>query len=764
MDEQTKMIGERLRELRMILEIPVSEMAEVTGVSEEEYLAHESGELDSHFSFLYDCAKRFRVDLNALVKGESPKLSSYTLSRAGAGIPIERRHEFQYRQLAPDFKKRLTEPLFVLAKPQRPGLPIPLSTHPGQEFDFVLRGRLKVQIGDKTEILSAGDSVYYDSNQPHGMVAADSEECEFLSIVIQGDGNAAQTVAPQPVKEDIVPVIQGGAKRICQKFMHETIDDEGHLLSVKFDYPANFNFAYDVVDALAVRYPDKLAMAWVSKEHVRRDFTFFDIALNSCRAANYLKHLGIKKGDRVMLVLKRHYQFWFIINALHRIGAIAIPASNQLLAKDYSYRFNAAGVKAIIATADDGVTDYVDEAEKDSPELEIKVIVNGKREGWHDFDSEYTGFGDSFARPTDLLATDPMLMFFSSGTTGYPKIVEHSFSYPLGHIITARWWQHTDPNGLHLTISDTGWAKACWGKIYGQWLNESAVFVYDFDRFDAADIMSVISENKITTFCAPPTMYRFFIKDHLENYDLSSIKYATIAGEALNPEVFQQFYKATGLKVMEGFGQSESPVMLANFYGMTPKPGSMGKPSPAFPIELVDADGNPVKNGEVGEIVVRCEPDQICGLFRSYYRSEEKTSECWHDGLYHTGDTAWRDEDGYFWYVGRTDDVIKSSGYRIGPFEIESVIMEMPYVLECAVVGAPDEIRGQVVEAFIVLTRGTVGTEEMKKEIQNYVKTHTAPYKYPRRIEFVESLPKTTSGKIKRGDLRKSAAEAAKRS
>ena len=758
MDQLTKSIGERLRELRTILEISPAEMAAATGVSEAQYLAHEGGNADCHFSFLYDCAKRLGVDLNAIVRGQSPKLTSYTLNRAGSGVAIERSHEFKYHQLAADFKDRMTEPLFVVAKPQRPGLPIPLSTHPGQEFDYVLRGKLKIRIGDKIEILSPGDSLYYDSNQPHGMVAVDCDECEFLAIPIQGDAKKAE--APVPVKQ-VQQIINPNEKRICQKFMHETVDDNGHLVSCRFEYPANFNFAYDVVDALAIKYPNKLAMAWVGKDHVRKDFSFFDIALESCRTANYLTSLGIKKGDRVMLVMKRHYQYWFVINALHRIGAVAIPASNQLLVKDFVYRFQAAGVKAIIATADGDVTTFVDEAAKSCPELELKIIVNGQRDSWHDFNAEYDKHGDTFPRPTDLVVTDPMLMFFSSGTTGYPKVVEHSFSYPLGHIMTARWWQCTNPNGLHLTISDTGWAKASWGKIYGQWLNESAVFVYDFDRFDAADILGLFKEHHITTFCAPPTMYRFFIREDLSKYDLSSIEHACIAGEALNPEVFQQFYKATGLKVMEGFGQSESPVMLANLFGMTPKPGSMGKPTPAFPIELIDPDGNPVKDGEVGEIVVRAEPDQLCGLFRGYYRAEEKTAELWHDGLYHTGDTAWRDEDGYYWYVGRTDDVIKSSGYRIGPFEIESVIMEMPYVLECAVVGAPDEIRGQVVEAYIVLTRGTVGTEEMKKEIQEYVKTHTAPYKYPRRIEFLDAMPKTTSGKIIRNELRKLAAEAA---
>ncbi|MBO5822415.1 MAG: AMP-binding protein, partial [Lentisphaeria bacterium] len=664
------------------MEISTATMAQVTGVSEAEYIAHENGEVDSHISFLYDCAKKFGVDLSAIVRGESAKLSSYALTRAGSGVSIERSHEFVYQQLAADFKKRLTEPLLVKAKPEIPGQPIPLSVHPGQEFDYILRGKLKVQMEGKCEILSEGDSIYFDSNQPHGLVAYECDECEFLAIVIQGD--ARDMARPVQVSEKKVEATPA-EERIYQKFTNEVVDEKGHLQDISFHWPENFNFAYDVVDAIAAKNPEKLAMAWVDKQHKRTDFTFTDISRHSCRAANYLASLGIRRGDRVMLVLKRHYQYWFVINALHRIGAIAIPASNQLLTKDYVYRFKSAGVKGISATADDGVTDYVDEAVKEYPDLQVKVIVNGSRDTWNDFNAEYGSFADSYPRDPEHKATDPMLMFFSSGTTGYPKIVEHSFSYPIGHIITAKWWQNTDPNGLHMTISDTGWAKASWGKIYGQWLNESAVFVYDFDRFDAADIMTVISQNKITTFCAPPTMYRFFIKEHLENYDLSSIKYATIAGEALNPEVFQQFYNATGLKVMEGFGQSESTVMLANFRGMTPKPGSMGKPSPAFPIELVDPDGNPVKTGETGEIVVRCNPDEICGLFRSYYMAPDKTEESWHDGLYHTGDTAWRDEDGFFWYVGRTDDVIKSSGYRIGPFEIESVIMEMPYVLECAV-------------------------------------------------------------------------------
>ena len=388
------------------------------------------------------------------------------------------------------------------------------------------------------------------------------------------------------------------------------------------------------------------------------------------------------------------------------------------------------------------------------PTVKTKILVNGKREGWHDFNEEYTLYSTHFNRTEDTACGDDlMLMFFTSGTTGYPKIAAHSFTYPLGHFHTAKYWHNVDPDGIHFTISDTGWAKSMWGKLYGQWLCEGAIFVYDFDRFDASEILPMFSKHQITTFCAPPTMLRMLVKEDISKYDLSSIKHMTTAGEALNPEVFNQFKAATGLEIMEGFGQTETTLAIANLYGTTPKIGAMGKANPQYDVDVVDADGNSVPAGEVGEIVIHTDKEVPCGLFKEYYLDAAKTSEAWHDGVYHTGDTAWRDEDGYFWYVGRVDDVIKSSGYRIGPFEIESVIMELPYVLECGVSAAPDEIRGQVVKASIVLTKGTEPTEELKKEIQNYVKSHTAPYKYPRIIVFKDELPKTISGKIQRNKL-----------
>lgn len=541
---------------------------------------------------------------------------------------------------------------------------------------------------------------------------------------------------------------------IWEKFIKPIENEDGSLKAVNFENTDDFNFAFDVVDVLGTAKPNKLAMLHLDRDKNERRFTFKDMKELSARAANYFTSLGIKKGDKVVMLLRRNYQFWIAMMALNKIGAIAIPATDQLLEKDLEYRFNAADVSAVICTSYSGVVAEVDKAIAKCPQVTTKITTCGKVDGWHSFDDEFKLYSSVYERTEESpKGNDRLLMFFTSGTTGYPKIASHCHKYALGHFITARYWHCVDPEGLHLTISDTGWAKAMWGKLYGQWMNEAAVFVYDFDRFHANDILPLFSKYGITTFCAPPTMYRFLIKEDLSKYDLSSIKHATIAGEALNPEVFYQFQKATGLSVMEGFGQSETTVMIGNLVGMKPKPGSMGRPVPFYDVDIVDRDGNHCKVGETGEIVIRTDKGAPCGLFTEYYNDEEKTNEAWHDGMYHTGDTAWCDEDGYLWYVGRVDDLIKSSGYRIGPFEIESVIMELPYVLECGVSAAPDETRGQVVKASIVLTKGTEPTEELKKEIQTHVKNRTAPYKYPRIVVFRDELPKTTSGKIIRNKL-----------
>ncbi len=758
-------VAERIAGLREDLGLSVEEMADVTGYSVEDYTKFESGEKDFTFTFVYKCANKFHVEITDLMEGTSPELSSYTVTRSGEGAPIVRRQGFVYNRLAPKFKNKTLEPFHVVIPYSEEALsqPLQMSSHAGQEMDIVIKGTMRITVGSHTEILREGDSIYYDSSLPHNEVALDGEDCEIYALVMAPRGTAGMAEYHEHVAEHYLTNVDkaGLLHPVSEKFVKCETNDAGVLSAVNFENQDQFNFAYDIVDAMAEKCPDKTAMIYVDVDHNERRFTFADIKRYSSQTANYFTSLGIKKGHRVMLILKRHYQFWFSIIALHRIGALVIPASNMLKEHDLEYRFNSAEVSAIVCTADGEVADEVDKACAVSPTVKTKIMVNGQREGWHDFNAELPGYGTEFPRTAETpCGTDPMLIFFSSGTSGNPKLVLHSYQYPLGHYVTARYWQNADPNGLHFTISDTGWGKALWGKLYGQWMNEAAVFVYDFDRFHAEDILPMFKKYNVTSFCAPPTMYRFFIKEDLSKYDLSSLKYACIAGEALNPEVFHQFYKATGIKLMEGFGQTETTLTIANVVGMEPKPGSMGKPNPQYDVRVLLPDGTPAGTGETGEICVRLEDVNapgygVPGLALCYYGDEENTAETWRDGYYHTGDTAWVDEDGYFWYVGRVDDVIKSSGYRIGPFEIESVLMELPYVLECAVTGVPDEIRGQVVKATIVLTKDKTGSDELVNEIKDYVKERTAPYKYPRVIEFVPELPKTVgSGKIRRAAIR----------
>ena len=743
-------VARRIREMREIDGASVEEMAKKTEVTPEDYRKYEAGETDLPFTFIHKCALAFGIGITDLLEGESAHLSSYTVTRKGEGEQTAREDGITIKNLAPRFRKKLAEPYWVKYEYQKElqNKPIHLTKHSGQEFDMVLSGRLKVQVGSNTEVLDAGDSILYNSSTPHGMIAVDGEDCVFLAVVLAGENET------EPVITRTLVSAHSSEKQVWNDFADVTENENGTPTSIKFKNEDRFNFAFDVVDELARRKPDKLAMIHLDKNKNERRFTFNDMKRGSNQCANYFKSIGIKKGDRVMLVLKRHYQFWFAILGLHKLGAIAIPATNQLQEHDFEYRFKSAGVSAIVCTADGDTAHQVDIAAEKCPGLVHKILVGGSREGWRDFNEEYPLYSAHFYRSEDsICGNDLMLMFFTSGTTGYPKIAAHSCKYPLGHFHTAKYWHGVDPDGLHFTISDTGWGKALWGKLYGQWLCEAATFVYDFDRFSAADILPMFAKYHITTFCAPPTMLRMMIKEDISKYDLSSVKHMTTAGEALNPEVYRQFEKATGLQIMEGFGQTETTLVIGNLMGDTHKLGSMGKPCPLYDIVLLDADGNEVGPGENGEICIRTSEEVPCGLFAGYYRNDERTREVWHDGYYHTGDVAWKDEDGFFWYVSRVDDVIKSSGYRIGPFEIESVIMELPYVLECGVSAAPDEVRGQVVKASIVLVNGTEPTEELKKEIQNYVKSHTAPYKYPRIVVFRESLPKTVSGKIQRNLL-----------
>lgn len=547
---------------------------------------------------------------------------------------------------------------------------------------------------------------------------------------------------------------------MLERFITQTTfeSQEDFIKNFHIQVPEDFNFGYDVVDAWAAEQPDKNAILWTNDQGEHHQYTYAELKEKTDRTASYFQSLGIGHGDMVMLILKRRYEFWYSIIALHKLGAVAIPATHLLTKKDIVYRCNAASIKMIVAAGEDVILQHVIDAILESPTLE-KLVSIGPHipEGFDDF---HKGIENAapFVRPEHVNTNDDIsLMYFTSGTTGEPKMVAHDFTYPLGHITTGSFWHNLHENSLHLTIADTGWGKAVWGKLYGQMIAGANIFVYDHEKFTPANILEKIHEYHITSLCAPPTIYRFLIREDLTKYDLSSLEYCTTAGEALNSAVYDTFKKLTGIRLMEGFGQTETTLTLGTFPWMEPKPGSMGVPNPQYHIGLLTNDGRPAEDGEQGQIVIYTDKGKPCGLFKGYYRNEELTREAWHDGVYYTGDVAWRDEDGYYWFVGRADDVIKSSGYRIGPFEVESALMTHPAVVECAITGVPDEIRGQVVKATIVLAKEYKDRagEALIKEIQNHVKRVTAPYKYPRVIEFVDELPKTISGKIRRVDIRK---------
>ena len=558
-------IAERIRDMREIMGFSESEMAEKTEVSLALYKAYESGEVDLPFTFIHKCALAFGIDITDLLEGHSSTLTSYTVTRKGMGQQTAKETGIDIMNMAPKFKNKLAEPYWVRYEysDELQHQPIHLTKHSGQEFDLVLSGALLVQVGTNKEILHEGDSIYYNSSTPHGMIAVEGKDCVFCAVVMNGEDSEEYSM-----KTSIAPIPSASRHLLCEKFVECTETENGVLKDVKFKNTESFNFGFDCVDAIAEKYPEKLAMIHLDKNKTERRFTFLDMKKESARCANYFLSLGIRKGDKVMLVLKRHYQFWFAMLALHKIGAIAIPATYQLREHDFVYRFNAAGVKAIVCTSDGDCAEIVDKVQPECPTLTLKVLVGGQREGWKDFDSEYGLFKSSFRRTPDTPSgDDPALMFFSSGTTGNPKMVEHKHTYGLGHFLTARYWHCCEPDGLHFTISDTGWGKSLWGKLYGQWLCEGAVFVYDFERFHASDLLPLFAKYQITTFCAPPTMLRMMIKEDLSRYDFSSVRHMTTAGEALNPEVAMQFKKSTGLEIMEGFGQTETTLTVGNFGG-----------------------------------------------------------------------------------------------------------------------------------------------------------------------------------------------------
>lgn len=577
-------------------------------------------------------------------------------------------------------------------------------------------------------------------------------------------------------------------RNINLRYVDETYAPDGQLETFSVHYPDNFNFGYDVVDDIAMNDPDRRAMIWCNPEGEEHIFTFADMKRWSDKTANFLVDQGIKRGDYVLVVLRRHYQFWFVATALAKIGAVMVPATFMLKEHDLEYRLNGASISSIICTSVGEISQIADNVIDECPSVTSRILVNGagggttkyddegnliavagtvgaalsgeegicaasiEREDWADFNSGVRAASEVFER-RDTVAADPMLMYFSSGTSGNPKMVLHNSGYAVAHLITAKHWHNVQPDGVHFTIADTGWGKAVWGKYYGQWLMEACVLTYDFDRFNAGEILSLISKYQVTTLCCPPTMYRLMMSENFDAYDLSSLQYSTTAGEALNPDLFNFWKEHTGLTIYEGFGQTETPLTIANLKHSTPRSGSMGKPVPLYDVEIQRDDGSRCNTGETGEICIRMEP-RPAGIMMEYYRDPEKTANAIYDGWYHTGDTAWVDEDGYFWYVGRNDDVIKSSGYRIGPFEIESELLEHEAVRECAVTGVPDPVRGFAVKATVVLADGFTGSDELTRELQAWVKHRTAPYKYPRIVEYVDALPKTVNGKIRRVAIR----------
>lgn len=577
-------------------------------------------------------------------------------------------------------------------------------------------------------------------------------------------------------------------RNINLRYVDETYAPDGQLETFSVHYPDNFNFGYDVVDDIAMNDPDRRAMIWCNPEGEEHIFTFADMKRWSDKTANFLVDQGIKRGDYVLVVLRRHYQFWFVATALAKIGAVMVPATFMLKEHDLEYRLNGASISSIICTSVGEISQIADNVIDECPTVTSRILVNGagggttkcddegnliavagtvgaalsgeegicaasiERECWVDFNSGVRAASEVFER-RDTVAADPMLMYFSSGTSGNPKMVLHNSGYAVAHLITAKHWHNVQPDGVHFTIADTGWGKAVWGKYYGQWLMEACVLTYDFDRFNAGEILSLISKYQVTTLCCPPTMYRLMMSENFDAYDLSSLQYSTTAGEALNPDLFNFWKEHTGLTIYEGFGQTETPLTIANLKHSTPRSGSMGKPVPLYNVEIQRDDGSRCNTGETGEICIRMEP-RPAGIMMEYYRDPEKTANAIYDGWYHTGDTAWVDEDGYFWYVGRNDDVIKSSGYRIGPFEIESELLEHEAVRECAVTGVPDPVRGFAVKATVVLADGFKGSDELTRELQAWVKHRTAPYKYPRIVEYVDALPKTVNGKIRRVAIR----------
>ena len=752
-DMRSKEIRDRIRDLRESHDYSIEYMANANNIPASVYTAYESGEKPLNYAFIYTCAQVFNIDINELIQGGVPDISTFAVTRAGEGVESRNEaHHMLVSNLAPKFRNRMVEPLLVTAEydPANETAPIELTTHIGQEFDYILEGKLRYQIGEDTCILSAGDTMFFDSSIPHGMVAVGGKFCRFLAAMVSPEDIDFSTVRSSQ-RTDTSDVSE--TKNIWEDYVEVEESADGSPVSVSFKNTDTFNFSYDIVDKLADIYPDRLALVHISSDRTERRFTFKDIKKKSGRAANYLTSLGIKKGDRVMLVMRRSWQFWPIMIALGKIGAIAVPVTWQLNPKDYHYRFRNARINAIIACNDSEILDKIDEAASKYGRSLVKISVDGAKEGWCDFDSGYDKMSARFLRSGDSsCGTDPMLMIFQSYSDDMAQPCCFDCRYPLASFVSAKYWNNIEPGSLSLAVSDTAWAKALWGKLYGPWMCGAGVFVYDFRTLRLADMMNYITDYKISSLTAPASMLRAMLNEDISHFDLSALKTVCNIGEDLDPDIFHIFHDVAGMDLRNGYGQAETSLLTGDFNGREPVAGSIGTANPMYEIRLLDRNGQEVEIGEPGEICVSVKDSPI-GITSELYRKPELTAKLIRDGWLHTGDLAWRDEDGYFWSIGRIDDIIKCAGYRIAPAEVEDTLLELPYILECGVTGVPDQTRGQIVKASIVLIPEKDPSEDLKTEIQEYVRNNTASYRYPRIVEFRTELPKDRSGKVIRSKL-----------
>ncbi len=749
---QSAEVIKRIRSIRKYHNYSYDYMAKALDITPQEYQAYENCEKEAPYAFLYTCAQIFSMDVNELIEGSAPDQNISTITRSGEGLITKNVQGTVVRNLASRFRNRLAEPLLVTAAyfPQNDDAPIPLVRHTGQEYDYVLEGHLKVQVGDQIEVLGPGDTIYFDSTLPHGLVAVEGADCKYLATMITPDDEAlpsshAASDEDDADQEEFHPWMD---------FIIPRVSETGEPEAISYRNHKHFNFAFDIVDALADTYPNKTALIHIDSEMHERRYTFKDMKKMSGRAANYLTSIGISKGDRVLLTVKRSWQFWIIMTALMKIGAVIVPSTHFASPKDLAYRFHNARITAVICVNEGRITKNIEAAAIRYGRNLIKVSVNGSIKGWHDFDREYDKMSARFLRSMDTpQGTDPMIMFMQSYSYGMAKPVVFDYTYPLASFFSARYWNRLEPDDVSLSLSDTAWDKAYWSKLFGPWLCESTVLAYDFKTFRPKDLFKLITDYKISCFTAPASMYRALLNEDLSILRDSSLKTVCTVGDNLEPEIFNRFREMTGLSIMAGFSQTETSLLIGTYAGVEPRAGSIGRANPSYEIHLLDSEYKEVDTDEPGEICVSLRNGTPIGLMKEVYYDPERTAELTKGGYLHTGTLAWKDEEGYFWNIGRIDDVIECFGYRIGPEEVESTILELPYVVECGVSSVPDDVCSQIVKASVVLTPDKEPTEDLKTAIQDYVKENTASYRYPRIVEFRTELPKDADGVVIRSKL-----------